>query len=534
MPTDQNNFANQQALVAALVNRHRLLPESQRVRLIETHISWVLLVGRYAYKIKKALDLGFLNFTNLDARRFYCSEEIRLNRRLAPKSYLEVIPIGGNFESPEFGLQPAIEYAVKMRRFASAKELDHLLALGKVKPLQMDQLAELLAAFHGKLSRANADSGFGTPEIIHAHVMENIEQLLLRLKEPVDLALTAKLKVTLEKAFVNCQKYFKARLETGFIRECHGDLHLGNIVLIGKNPVPFDSLEFDPALRWIDVIDEVAFLVMDLLHGQRSDLAYRFLNAFLELTGDFAGLFVFQFYLSHRAAVRAKVSAIRAIQPDASHKIQAQAMNVCRTYLMLAGECLAERRPALIITHGLPGSGKSTFAQVASERFRAIRLRSDVERKRIFGLNPLDNSHLFAGIDIYSAEATRKTYTRLYELAHEILNAGFPIIVDAAFLKQDEREQFHALAKTLSVPFAIVSLKTNEATLINRIKARNETANDASEADPAVLEKLKGASQPLLQHELLYTVDFINEADNSCLSTAVERWNRLEALIKLQ
>jgi aminoglycoside phosphotransferase family enzyme len=224
MPTDQNNYANQQTLVAALIKKHCFPHEAQRVRLIETHISWVLLAGRYAYKIKKALDMGFLNFTSVEARRYYCYEEIRLNRRLATKIYLEVIPIGGNFESPEFGLQPAIEYAVKMHRFASAKELNHLLALGNVEPLRMDRLADMLAAFHGISPRAKADSGFGAPETIHAHVMENVEQLVSILKEPADIVTVTGLKTAIEKAYSSCEKYFIRRLASGFVRECHGDL----------------------------------------------------------------------------------------------------------------------------------------------------------------------------------------------------------------------------------------------------------------------------------------------------------------------
>ena len=178
---------------------------------------------------------------------------------------------------------------------------------------------------------------------------------------------------------------------------------------------------------------------MDLMHGQRFDLAYRFLNAYLEVTGDFAGISVLRFYLSYRATVRAKVNAIRAFQADVCVLEQAQALAACRNYLRLAGEFLDVQRPALIITHGLPGAGKSTFAQVALERIHAIRIRSDVERKRLFGMNPLDNSHMYAGIDIYSEDATRRTYTRLYDLAVEVLKAGFTTIVDAAFLKRDER-----------------------------------------------------------------------------------------------
>ena len=526
--TDQTD---QQTLVAALLDRQRFPHAAQSVRLVETHISWVLLAGRYAYKIKKALDLGFLNFASLDARQFYCSEEIRLNRRLAPLIYLDVIPIGGKPDAPEFGAQPAIEYAVRMRRFATEKQLDHLLARGKIMPQHMDNLAAVLAVFHGGLPKVDADSVFGAPATIRVAAMQNFETLLSLLTVQSDRDAVAELRLSTANACAAGEKYFVQRRAQGYVRECHGDLHLGNIVLIGKQPVPFDGIEFNPSLRWIDVMDEVAFLVMDLLHGQRPDLAYRFLNAYLETTGDYAGVAVLRFYLAYRAGVRAKVSAIRAYQPDHSQLVQTQALTACRNYLVLAAECLARRRPALIITHGLPGSGKSTFAQAALERLQAIRIRSDVERKRLFGLNPLDDSRSRAGDGIYSADATRRTYTRLHELARDLLDAGFPVIVDAAFLKQDEREQFHALALSLSVPFVIVSMQASTATLNTRIMLRRNAASDASEADLGVLQMLQAAQQPLLPHELVRTVEFSNDADHGGIPADAASWGRLDELL---
>lgn len=525
--TDQTDYASQQILVAALLDRHRFPHAAKSVRLVETHISWVLLAGRYAYKIKKAINLGFLNFTSLQARQFYCSEEIRLNRRLASRIYLDVIPIGGNFDAPELGIQPAIEYAVRMRRFATAKQLNHLLARGKVMPQHMDSLAAALAAFHGGLPQADANSAFGAPATIRAAAMQNFETLLSLLTAQPDRNAVAELRLSTGNAYSACEQYFIQRHAQGCVRECHGDLHLGNIVLIGKQPVPFDGIEFNPALRWIDVMDEVAFLVMDLLHGSRPDLAFRFLNAYLEETGDYAGVSVLRFYLAYRAGVRAKVSAIRAFQDP----VQMQAMTACRNYLALAAECLSRRRPALIITHGLPGSGKSTFAQDALERLNGIRIRSDVERKRLFGMNPLDDSHSRAGDGIYGADATRRTYARLNELARDLLDAGFPVIVDAAFLKQDEREQFHALALSLSVPFAIVSMQASPATLDTRIMRRRNAASDASEADLGVLQMLQASQQPLLPHELARAVEFFNDADRGGIPADAPSWSKLDELL---
>ncbi len=527
----QTDYSAQRKLVTALLDNRRYPHPAKTVRLIETHISWVLLAGRYAYKIKKALDLGFLDFTTLEARRFYCAEEIRLNRRLAPKIYLDVIPIGGDPEAPELGAQPAIEYAVRMRRFASARQMDRLLARGKILPRHLDSLAATLARFHSGLPAAEAGSAYGSAAAIRAAALQNFEQLQQLLKQSSDLDAVAALRQATEVAYIACGKRFGERHAQGYVRECHGDLHLGNIALIGDEPIPFDGIEFNPALRWIDVMDEAAFTVMDLLHRKRPEFAYRFLNAYLEATGDYGGVSVLRFYIAYRAAVRAKVSAIRASQPGMSKRDAADALATCRSYLELGGVYLARHQPALIITHGLPGSGKTTFAQAALERLQAIRIRSDVERKRLFGLAPSADSRSFLGSGIYGADATRRTYARLRELARELLMAGFPVIVDAAFLKQEERKQFRELAHGLAVPFAIASVQASEATLRARIVQRRNQANDASEAGIAVLETLQAAQEPLLPQELACAAEFVNEEESSSGLGNAHGWEKLNRLL---
>ncbi|MBI3903200.1 MAG: AAA family ATPase [Nitrosomonadales bacterium] len=501
--TNQIDYSAQQTLIAALRDGHCFPHAAKTVRVIETHISWVLLAGRYAYKIKKALDLGFLDYTTLDARRFCCDEEVRLNRRLAPKIYLDVVAIGGSPEQPEFDAQPVLEYAVCMRRFATANQMDRLLARGKITPQHIDKLAALLAAFHSDLPRAEAGSKFGSAATIRDESMQNFTQLQMLLTDQAGRDAVAGLEQIAAQEFTACANIFTQRRAQGFVRECHGDLHLGNIVLIGDELVPFDGIEFSPALRWIDVMDEAAFLVMDLLHRQRADLAYRFLNAWLEATGDYAGVAVLRFYLAYRATVRAKVAAIRASQAGRARKHELAA---CRDYLTLAYTCFTRRR-ALIITHGLPGSGKSMFARSAAEHWGAIRIRSDVERKRLFGMRPLDSSRSATGEGIYTADATRRTYARLLELARGLLDAGFPVIVDAAFLRQDEREQFRALARDMDVPFAIASMRADAAMLRARIVQRRDKAHDASEADLDVLQALQVVQQPLLAQESACAVE---------------------------
>lgn len=529
MSNGSADYPVQRKLVNALLDCHRYPHPAKAVRLIETHISWVLLAGRYAYKIKKALDLDFLNFSTLEARRFYCEEEIRLNRRLAPKIYLDVIPIGGSPEAPELGAQPAIEYAVRMRRFASAMQMDRLAMRNKVMPAHMDKLAATLARFHCSLPAAETGSAFGSAAAIHSAAVQNFEQLQLLLKEPADKRIVDELRRASEIVYAACENSFEERHAQGYVRECHGDLHLGNIVLAGNEPVPFDGIEFNPALRWIDVMNEIAFPVMDLLHRKRPRLAYRLLNAYLEETGDYGGMSVLRFYVAYRAAVRAKVSAIRALQAGMPERGKADELTACRSYLALAGASLARHPPALLITHGLPGSGKTTFAQSALERLQAIRIRSDVERKRLFGLAPLADSRSQAGNGMYSVDATRRTYARLHELARELLSAGFTVIVDAAFLRQEERKQFCELACDLGIPFAIASMQASKATLNARIMQRRKEAHDASEADIAVLEMLQAAQEPLMPQEIAFTVEFVNE-ENVGSAVNAPSWSKLGEL----
>ena len=517
------NLLRQRQLVDALCTRGGLPPRS---KIEETHISWVLLAGCDAYKIKKAVDLGFLDFSTLEARHFYCTEELRLNRRLAPDLYLNVVAIGGSPEQPLLGSEPAIEYAVHMRRFPRSAIMDDLLADGQITTAHIDKLAATIAHFHAALPPAAADSPHCSIDTIQTAMLENFAQLAALLDAPDDLALLEKMRQASLLEFTAGEPLFRQRAADGCVRECHADLHLGNIVLLDDTPVPFDGIEFSEVLRWIDVISEIAFTVMDLLQRGHPELAWRFLNGYLEHTGDYQGVGVLRFYLIYRAMVRAKVAAIRANQENAT---QAQPeLTACSNYLDLAHDCLARHHPALILTHGLPGCGKSTFAQLALERLGAIRIRSDVERKRLFGMDALADSNSQIGGGIYSEEATRRTYTHLQELARNLLAAGFPVIIDAAFLRYAERAQLRALAAELDAPFVIASVHTDEAVLVERLALRHSRATDASEADAAVLRALQTAQESLQDEELATTVLFVNNGDTDALRADIEKWASLD------
>ena len=495
-------------------------------RVEETHISWVLLTGHDAYKIKKSVDLGFLDFSTLEQRRFFCNEELRLNRRLAPALYLGIVAIGGSVEHPVFGGEPVIEYAVHMRRFAQSSMMNRMLSRGGVTLEHIDKLAAVIARFHSSLPPAAAGSPFCSTTGIQKAAVQNFDQLPRLLTRPDDLVILETVRKASALEFTSCEPLFRLRASAGRVRECHGDLHLGNIALLDDIPTPFDCVEFNASLRWIDVISEISFPVMDLLRRGQSRLAWRLLNAYLEITGDFSGVGVLRFYLGYRAMVRAKIAAIRAVQRGAAGV--GKELKSFLSYIRLAHSCLTCRRPVLIITHGLPGCGKSTFAQIALERLGAIRIRSDVERKRMFGLGPLDDSKAQTGADVYSEDATRKTYARLKELARELLSAGFPVVVDAAFVLHTEREGFHALAQEMDVPFVIASLQTDVTVMEKRLRQRSILHTDASEADIQVLRKLQLVQAPLLDEELVNTVTFSNNNDIDALRSEHKGWKQLD------
>jgi hypothetical protein len=495
-------------LIASLRDPARYPHAVRQIDVIETHISWVVLAGEFAYKIKKPVNLGFLDFSSLDKRRFYCEEELRLNRRLAPGLYLDVVAITGTAEQPVFnGAGEAIEYAVRMTRFPQEALLDRLLEQGALTPQHIDALAAEIAAFHGTVAVAGADSPFGAPQRVLTPAIENFRQIRALPDSHADLAALDALQAWTEGRYSALEQTLARRKRDGFVRECHGDLHLGNVALIDGRITLFDCMEFSENLRWIDVMSEIAFLVMDLLDRGRVDLAYRALNAWLEATGDYAGLAVLRFYLVYRAMVRAKVNAIRAAQAGLQPDERASVMERYRGYIRLAQGFAAESRPLLAITHGLSGSGKTTATQLLLESIGAVRIRSDVERRRLFGLAAHERSRSGVASGLYGADATGLTYRHLETLAGAIVRAGFPAIVDAAFLQRAQRDGFRQLANTLGVPFAILDFPADEATLRQRIAARMAQGRDASEADLAVLEHQFATEQPLAADEIPLTID---------------------------
>lgn len=467
-----------------------------KVELVETHISWVLLTGWHAYKIKKPVNPGFLNFSTLELREQDCRDELRLNRRLAAEYYLDVVAITGTPDAPRInGSGEPLEFAVKMLQFPADATLDRCAARGELGNLQIDTLAARLAHFHlTECERAMADSPWGDPEAIACSVEENF-QVLARCATADELS---DLRRWCNDEHARLTPVMRARKENGFVRECHGDLHLANLAWVDEGLLIFDALEFSPALRWIDIISEVAFCYMDLLHRKYAALASRFLNAWLEATGDYQGVALLRYYAVYRALVRAKVAALRAEQGCSASLIE---MNEC---LHLAKELSASNFPlSLFITHGLSGSGKTTISQQRLEEYGLIRLRSDVERKRLAGLNACARGGEALGI--YSEPFGLRTYQYLAERAEGLLLSGWSVIVDAAFLIRRERDMFRDLAQRVRVEFGILDIQADPDILRERVSRRSAEGRDASEADLQVLQHQLNTAQPLDEDELRVT-----------------------------
>ncbi len=485
------------------------------VELVETHISWVLLTGDYAYKIKKPVNLGFLDFSSLEKRHFYCQEELRLNSRLAPELYLEVVAITGSKQDAKFGGSGAvIEYAVKMRQFPSNLQMDKLLNTGQIQPRHITHLAETIAAFHQQTDIASAESDYGDPQIIYKPVQDNFTLLKELLSEHKQLDRLEKLRQWSHASYEDLKPVFAQRKEAGFIRECHGDLHTANIVVIDNKPTAFDCIEFSPSLRWTDTASDIAFLIMDLQYRGQRTFAWQFLNHYLEISGDYRALQVLRFYLVYRAMVRAKVAAIGASQmPDQSRQYH-DAIQSCYDYLKLADTFAQPDKPILIITCGMSASGKSTLTTPLVAGLSAIRLRSDVERKRLFRQNKNDHNdqkqtHPSFNTGIYSPETSRQTYQYLCDQAEMILTSGYPVIIDAAFLNYEQRRLFYQLAQKKRVPFIILHFTAQPDTLRQRISKR---VNDVSDADCSVLEQQLLNWKPLQDNEQPYVIAIDTES----------------------
>jgi aminoglycoside phosphotransferase family enzyme/gluconate kinase len=452
-------------------------PVQEPISLIQTHISYVLLTGDYAYKIKKPLNFGFLDYSTLEQRHHFCKEELRLNQRGAAEIYLDVLPITQSGDRYHLnGQGQPVEYTVKMRQFPQDALLSHIFEHGQLTETLLKRLAKTIAEFHQKSETNDYIKTYGAVAQIQAAFDENYEQTKAYIGGPQTQVQFDETRTYTDRFFAEREALFVSRVHHDWIRECHGDLHLGNICLWHDQLYLFDCIEFNEPFRFVDVMFDIAYIVMDLEVGQRSDLSTVFLNAYVEQTGDWEGLQVLPIYVNRQTYVRAKVTSFLLSDPAISEDDKKRASNTAALYYRLAWNYTKPRNGQLILMSGLSGSGKSTVAAELAKQIGAIHIRSDAVRKHLGGI-PLDQR---GSADLYSVEMTQKTYSRLQELGTKLASDGYSVILDAKYDRGEVRHEVLAQAQAQQIPLMILHCTAPMEILRDRLEKRTDDIADAT------------------------------------------------------
>mgnify|MGYP001792183944 CR=1 FL=1 len=458
-------------------------PVIEPIRLIQTHISYVLLTGDYAYKVKKPLDFGFLNYATLDRRKHFCEEELRLNQRAAAAIYLDALPIyktdagftlGGAQSKAESG--EAAEYTVKMRQFPQAALLSTLFEQGELTEALLQRLAQTIADFHGIAETSDYIRSFGEVEAIRQSIDENYEQTVGFIGGPQTQAQFDATQAYSDRFFIEQVDQLAQRREQGYIRACHGDLHLGNICLWNDQIYLFDCIAFNEPFRFVDVMFDIAYIIMDLSVAERTDLATVFLNAYVEQTGDWEGLAVLPLYVSRQSYVRGKVMSFMLADDGISAAEKARISDRAAPYYRLAYDYVRPRTGQLFLMAGLSGSGKTTLARQWAKQIGAIHIRSDAVRKHLAGVALMERG----GDEIYTPEMSQKTYERLLNLGIMLARAGYAVILDAKYDRQGMRQAAIAAAQASQISLRMLHCTAPEAVLRDRIAQRQNDIADAT------------------------------------------------------
>jgi uncharacterized protein len=455
----------------ALLNPGIYPDKTTSVEMMQTQMSFIFLTGKYVYKLKKPVDLGFLDYTTLDRRRFFCEQEVELNRRLCPEVYLGVIPVTRQKTGLALGKSgETVDFTVKMLYLPQDCMLNVLLERNRVQPEMLERVAQKLADFHSRAATNAWISSFGRLEAVKVNTDQNFSQTLPYLDKAVTSGQINRLKNYTDDFYTRQAGLLRQRAEQQKIRDCHGDLHAQHICF-SDNIYIYDCIEFSDRFRYCDVASEIAFLAMDLDHHGRADLSRAFVEAYISASGDRQIKDLLKFYKIYRAHVRGKVGCFKYNDHYISEMERKQTLEAARGYFELA-DSYAHPRPRLFITVGLVGSGKSTLAQTISKRLGLSVLSSDIIRKQLAGIAPTE--HRFEEIDsgIYSAEFSQKTYRKMFAEAEVILKDGDSVIMDATFLKAEERRKAAALAQATGADFFVIECRLDEAKTRQRLTQR--------------------------------------------------------------
>ena len=489
-------------LISTLQNPEHFPHPCGTIEVIETPISWIVLTGDFAYKFKKPVNFGFLDFTTLEQRRTYCEEELRLNQRLAPDIYLDVVPVSGTEDAPRLGdASEPFEYAVRMAQFDPEQRLDRQLDRQLFEASWIDMLAEQIAEFHQRIPIVAQDSPWGEPDTLWEFIADNYRVCATQIDNLDDSSRLHRLLNWTAASFRELEKNLRNRKRKGHIRECHGDLHLGNITLFHNALRLFDCIEFNLQFRWIDTFSDLAFLLMDLEANNQPRWANRCLNYYLELTGDYRGVPLLNLYKAYRSMVRAKVALIGE-QPD---------WDTFRHYLQLTEQYSRSNPPVLYLMHGVSGSGKSYLSSQLVEAIGAIRLRSDCERKRLHR----ELSRQGENLELYGADMNMRTFHHTSDLAKMLLKAGQTVVVDATLIRKRTRSNYIGLAESLGIPVRIISCSCKLHLIEARLARRLADGKDPSDADIDVMHQQLTSGQPLTPEEQMLTLPVDTENDEA-------------------
>lgn len=517
------NQANQ-ALINWLSEPTHFSEDCEKVQRIETHISCVFLTGQYAYKLKKRVNFGFLDFTQLAQRQRFCEMEVELNRRTAPQLYLGVVPVYQHPQQPDqisWTQQPGLvvaDYLVKMNQFDPEKVLSRYLLHTALSDSQISQLASAIARLHQQAESIPAGDFLGSPACVLEPMTDNFPSLMALLDCPqlkttqADFdCLTLRNRLNQLELWTRNQHtllvpMIEQRQQQGHVRACHGDLHLDNITLIDDQPVLFDGIEFNDQFRWIDTLSDLAFLLIDLDFRQKPALALSILNRYLQQTGDYAGLVLLRFYQTYRALVRAKITGLRYQQLDPESAEARYVLNTMVAYIDLAEHYayLHQANPTLFIMQGVSGSGKSYYAEQIHQQLGALVISSDRERKRLYGIQNTTRVSDAEKSVLYSPHMNQATHQALYQACQSALQSGLSVVADATFLQAKHRERFIEMAESAQRPYLIISLEPDEDLAEQRIAEREQLNQDPSDANADVMRhQLRQYEAPLASEKSL-------------------------------
>ena len=468
------------------------------IQVLQTHISYIFLTGDYAYKLKKPVNMGFLDFSSLEKRQYYCQQELALNRPIAPEIYLDVLPITQHQETLEMnGKGEIIDYVVKMRQFPQTTLFSEMEKAGKLTESLLAQLGKRVAKFHQETKRNDYISAFGKPEKIQSAIENNYRHTEKYVGSVQNQKQFLETKAFTDRFFQDNNSLLKKRVNHHFIRECHGDLHLKNICYWRDKIQLFDRIEFNEPFRFVDVMYDVAFTMMDLEFRDCQELATVFLNNYLEQTGDWEGVQLLPLYLTRQAYVRGKVNSLMLDDPNIAAEDKQEARKQAKQYYHLAWQYTQPKEGQLWMMSGLSGSGKTTVARDIAKQQRAIHLRSDAVRKHLAGIDP----EAVGNGDIYRSEMTEKTYERLLEIGSLLASNGWNVILDAKYDRQYLREAVITEAKDHHLPLRIVYCTAPMDILLDRVAKRQ---GDISDATPSLLAQQQANAEPFTETEQAY------------------------------